>query len=74
MGPIRSLYEEGGDFERAVAQDTSGGAPIILRPVQLSDCGELCKITSWINRAHFSFGSIVKDSCLVSLFLHSYPS
>lgn len=46
MGPIRSLYEEGGDFERAVEQEASGGAPIILRPVQLSDCGELNKTTS----------------------------
>lgn len=39
MGPIRSLYEEGGELESLGAQQTSEGDPIILRPVQISDCG-----------------------------------
>lgn len=39
MGPIRSLYEQEGDLERALLQPP-GGAPVVLRPVQMSDCGE----------------------------------
>lgn len=36
MGPVRSLYEQEGDLERALLQQT----PMVLRPVQTSDCGE----------------------------------
>lgn len=36
MGPIRCLYEQEGDLETALLQQT----PVVLRPVQMSDCGE----------------------------------
>lgn len=39
MGPIRSLYEQEGDLERALLQPP-GGAPVMLRPVEMSDCGK----------------------------------
>ena len=39
MGPIRSLYEQEGDLERALQQPPEGEA-VTLRPVQMSDCGE----------------------------------
>lgn len=38
MGPLRSLYEQEGDLERALVQQT----PMVLRPVQISDCGKRC--------------------------------
>ncbi|CAM9242732.1 unnamed protein product, partial [Laminaria digitata] len=38
MGPVRSLYEQQGGLERAVMQQPSGGGPVMLRPVQMSDC------------------------------------
>lgn len=40
MGPVRSLYEQEGELERAVMQKSSGGGPLTLRPVQMSDCGK----------------------------------
>lgn len=40
MGPVRSLYEQQGGLERAVMQQPSGGGPVMLRPVQMSDCGK----------------------------------
>lgn len=36
MGPVRSLYEQERDLEGALSQHPSG----MLRPVQMSDCGE----------------------------------
>lgn len=40
MGPVRSLYEQQGGLERAVMQQPSGGGSLMLRPVQMSDCGK----------------------------------
>ena len=40
MGPVRSLYEQQGGLERAVMQQPSGGGPVMLRPVDMSDCGK----------------------------------
>lgn len=36
MGPVRSLYEQEGDLESTLLQQT----PVVLRPVQMFDCGE----------------------------------
>lgn len=49
MGPVRSLYEQQGGLERTVMQQTSGGGPVILRPVQMSDCG---KQSHGVRRTH----------------------
>lgn len=40
MGPVRSLYEQERDLEGALLQHPSGGGAVMLRPVQMSDCGE----------------------------------
>lgn len=42
MGPLRSLYEQESDLERALLQQSS----MAFRPVQMSDCGERCKHSS----------------------------
>lgn len=40
MGPVRSLYEQEGELERAVMEQPSVGSPVMLRPVKMSDCGK----------------------------------
>lgn len=43
MGPVRSLYEQERDLEGALLQHPSGSGAVMLRPVQMPDCGELEK-------------------------------
>lgn len=51
MGPVRSLYEEEGELERVVAgggggrrdEAGEGGSLLNLRPVHVSDLGELAE-------------------------------
>lgn len=51
MGPLRSLYEQEGELERAVMRQASGGGAVMLRPVQMSDCGKQDMLPLYPRRA-----------------------
>lgn len=43
MGPVRSLYKREGGLEKVLEQRPPGQSDLqsdLLRPVQMSDCGE----------------------------------
>lgn len=41
MGPVRYLYEQEHEIERMIAVQHASGRPLTLRPVEVSDYGEM---------------------------------